>query len=317
MDRASHQKILGYFIEEAKEHLETLEQGLMELNVVVRDPERLNEMFRAAHSIKGGSAMLGYNEIQKTAHRLEDCFKILKDHEVPVNSKLEHLFLDGYEALNDLLTKLESPSGLPDEEAEKISKAAEPSFAELQHYLLTLVGVEIPELEGSASLGASVASRTNESVPQASIAQQQTVRPEWEVAAQIRKILKQMLEVFKQKSNAQTRKQLQQFCASLAKLAPQEKGWQLLTKSAYQAIGNPKFTYRVLAPVILKELKLGSDCIALGKGEEIQTSASLKQMAKANVPQILISVDPKIAAKTLKQTFNSQQLSQLVQLLSV
>ncbi|CCQ55834.1 Signal transduction histidine kinase CheA [Crocosphaera watsonii WH 0005] len=49
------QKILGYFIEEAKEHLETLETGLLELSAVVEDQERLNEMFRAAHSIKGGS----------------------------------------------------------------------------------------------------------------------------------------------------------------------------------------------------------------------------------------------------------------------
>jgi type IV pili sensor histidine kinase/response regulator len=83
------QRILGYFIEEAKEHLETLERGILELSSVMEDTERVNEMFRAAHSIKGGAAMLGYSSIQKIAHRLEDAFKILKENRVVVDQKLE------------------------------------------------------------------------------------------------------------------------------------------------------------------------------------------------------------------------------------
>lgn len=53
------QKILVYFIEEAKEHLQTLEQGLMNLQTNSRDSEMVNEMFRAAHSIKGGGSDAG------------------------------------------------------------------------------------------------------------------------------------------------------------------------------------------------------------------------------------------------------------------
>ena len=62
------QKILGYFIEEAKEHLETLETGLLELSVVVEDQERLNEMFRAAHSIKGGAGTIGFESVTEIPH---------------------------------------------------------------------------------------------------------------------------------------------------------------------------------------------------------------------------------------------------------
>ncbi|MDY6782533.1 MAG: Hpt domain-containing protein [Cyanobacteriota bacterium] len=300
MDSASHQKILGYFIEEAKEHLETLEQGLMELNSVVRDPERINEMFRAAHSIKGGSAMLGYSSIQKTAHRLEDCFKILKEHEVPVDQKLENLFLNGYETLNELLTKLESPFGLQDDEAEEITQAAEPDFIELQNYLNLLIGGGSPPVSGAETATFSENPSTSER----------------ELVTQIQDILKHMLGLFKQKATAQNRKELQQTCVKLAKLSPQKKGWQILTKSAYQAIANPKFSYRTLAPVVLKELKQGSDYIALGQSEEIAPSEHLRRLANAKAPQILMPVEPKAAAKTLKQAFNSNQLSQLVQLLS-
>jgi chemotaxis protein histidine kinase CheA len=300
LDSASHQKILGYFIEEAKEHLETLEQGLMELNTVVRDPERINEMFRAAHSIKGGSAMLGYNSIQKTAHRLEDCFKILKEHEVLVDQKLEHLFLNGYETLNKLLTKLESPFGLQDDEAEEITQAAEPDFIELQNSLNLLIGKEpLPTAE-----------------PETAASSQSATSLERELVIQIRGILKHMLELFKQKATAQNRKELQQTCVKLAKLAPQKKGWQILTKSAYQAISNPKFSYHTLAPIVLKELKQGSDYMALGREVEIAPSEDLRRLANAKTPQILLPVEPKAAAQTLKQAFNPNQLSQLVQLLS-
>jgi chemotaxis protein histidine kinase CheA len=72
LDAANAQRILGYFIEEAKEHLETLEKGILDLSNMANDSEQVNEMFRAAHSVKGGAAMLGYTSIQKTAHRLED-----------------------------------------------------------------------------------------------------------------------------------------------------------------------------------------------------------------------------------------------------
>ncbi|MEM0979949.1 MAG: Hpt domain-containing protein, partial [Cyanobacteria bacterium P01_H01_bin.58] len=50
------QRILGYFIEEAKDHLATLEQGLLNLQATIEDSEMVNEVFRAAHSVKGGAA---------------------------------------------------------------------------------------------------------------------------------------------------------------------------------------------------------------------------------------------------------------------
>jgi chemotaxis protein histidine kinase CheA len=139
VDAGNQQRILGYFIEEAKEHLDTLEKGLLDLRSVVQDSERVNEMFRAAHSVKGGAAMLGFSSIQKTAHRLEDSFKILKETEVKVDEKLETLFLLACDTLKDLLEQLQGPFGLREEEAERIMQEAEPNFVKLQNYLDRLV----------------------------------------------------------------------------------------------------------------------------------------------------------------------------------
>ncbi len=303
MDTANQQKILGYFIEEAKEHLETLGQGLMDLSKVVDDTEALNELFRAAHSVKGGSAMLGYSSIQRTAHRLEDSFKVLKEHPIAVDHKLESLFLKGYDTLQELINQLESPFGLRDEDAERITSATEADFDELEQYLHQLV-------HGGGSPAAPAPPSPAPSQPSTLSAGQQAL------AQQSKELLKQMLALFKQPPSPATRKQLQNRCARLAKLAPQVKSWQLLTKSCYQAVANPKFAFRTLAPIVLSELKQGSDLLVLDHPEQVRTSETLRQMAKAKQPQILVPVEPKAAAQVLLKAFNEKQLAQLVKLLA-
>ncbi len=290
MDAAGQQKILGYFIEEAKEHLETIEQGILELSTVTKDPEKLNEMFRAAHSVKGGAAMLGYTSIQKTAHRLEDAFKLLKENEVAVDQNLESLFFRGYDVLQELIELLQGPFGLSDEEADKITNAAEPNFEQLQDYLNHLVGG-----------GATAISKQREAE---------------KLAAQAKEMLQAMLKLFQKDSTVATRKELQSLCFRLSKLAPKEKNWQNVAKAAHKAVGNPKHSFLTLAPVVIKELKHGSDLLCLEQGSEIFLSDSLKQLAIAKYPQVLLPVEPRAAAKILLRSFNKQQLSQIAKLIA-
>jgi len=145
------QRILGYFIEEAKDHLNTIEQGLLNLQSTLNDPEMVNEVFRAAHSIKGGAAMLGLSSIQHTSHRLEDCFKVLKDHPVQVDQKLESLFLGVSDTLKVLLENLQGPFGLPEETANDLMLEAEPVFEWLYEHLEVLVQQGGSEVTASTS----------------------------------------------------------------------------------------------------------------------------------------------------------------------
>ena len=307
MDAATQQQILYYFIEEAKEHLETLEKGILELSSAVEDSERINEMFRAAHSIKGGAAMLGYGSIQKTSHRLEDAFKILREHKIEVDQRLESLLLQGYDVLQDLIERLQSPSGLPNDEAEAIIKETEPTFVQLQDYLKQLLG-------DGAKTPDSEQARLPE-IPLVRQAPEPMAISSGELAERVKAILKQMLELFKQKPTPESRQQIQQLCLTLAKLAPEEQGWQALLTTAKQAIANPKYSYRTLAPIVIQELKRGSDRLQLGKGGQIAPSPDLQKLAAAKFPQVLVSVEPKSAADKLLKTFDKHQLSQLVELL--
>ncbi len=297
MDAANNQKIVGYFIEEAKEHLETLEKGILELSSAVDDEETINELFRAAHSVKGGAAMLGFTSIQKTSHRLEDAFKILRDKTVKVDQRLESLFLKGYDILQDLIERLQGPFGLKEEEGEQIMKDAEPHFVELQNYLQQLA-------EGGVA------------VPQPAAVAESTLQPSSEdLSTKIKQLLKQMLAIFKQQPTLENRQQLQKLLDDLARLAPDEHGWEKILKVSQQAIANPKHSYYLLAPVIIKEVKLAGDCLVVNKGSEIAPSQALEQLASAKLPQILLTLEPQTAASTLTKVFNKQQLSQLVQIL--
>ena len=104
MDAEQQKRILGFFIEEAKEHIATISAGLKDFNATQADPEAITELYRAAHSIKGGAAMLSLGSIQRVSHRLEDNFKLLKESSAPpVTPQIESLLREGFQGLEQLV----------------------------------------------------------------------------------------------------------------------------------------------------------------------------------------------------------------------
>jgi hypothetical protein len=135
------------------------------------------------------------------------------------------------------------------------------------------------------------------------------------VAVDVKKLLKQMLLIFKGPANQKSRKQLQQLCAKLSKIDSTQERWQNILKACSRAIGNPKHSYGLLAPVVIKELKLAGDYLDAGQPEQIAPSEGLQQMATARAAQVLITLEPKAAAQVLRNSFNPKQIDQLVQML--
>ncbi len=309
-------RIMRLFIEEAKEHLDTLENGLVDLKSTMKDPESVQEMFRAAHSVKGGAAMLGLDSIKTTAHRLEDCFKVLKDGPVKqVDQTAESLFLKGVDTLKDLLGRLEGPFGLRNEEGEKLVQQVMPVFAQLETHLNKLASGKVQTAAGSGT----PAAQTSGAVPA-------------NFAVEVMTLLKEMLQVFKQKESAASRSELTAVCVRLYKLGGKIETWQNLVKTARVAIVNPKNSYKVLAPLIIKELKEAGDLVQGGKVKTIVPSKNLlilaasPKPAEASAPaapaataavskQVALPAEPKAVVKLLLKTFNKKQLSEIAKLL--
>jgi chemotaxis protein histidine kinase CheA len=316
----SKQQIIHYFIEEAQEHLDVVEHGLLDLGEVIKDADRVNELFRAAHSVKGGAAMLGFDSIQKTAHQLEDCFKIMRDHAIPVDRQLESMFLKGYDALKALVAELAgSPTlTLSPEVVEPIVHNSLGNFAELKEYINELLGtatIEIPTPVAPATRPAVAAVNATTAV----------MAPPVNLSAKVMENLKAMLGSFKQGEANASRPQIASYCQTLAHLELNAAGWQNILKIAAQAIGNSANTYESLAPVVIKELKLAGDLLAAGRGQEIVPSPTLQEMAIASVAvapvapvapaQISIPLDARGAAQLILRNFNRQQISDMIVLL--
>ncbi|MBD2294101.1 response regulator [Anabaena sphaerica FACHB-251] len=281
MQPEQQQRILGYFIEEARDHLNTIEQGLLKLEDTLNDSEMINEVFRAAHSIKGGAAMLGLSSIQHTSHRLEDCFKVLREHPVQVDQKLESLFLGVSDTLKALLDHLSSPFGLSEETAKTLMSETEPIFAGLNQHLELL-------LQSAGGTMPMAASAQPELPKQDAVPQEQRQKPlvasqntNWsEFQNQVLQSLREMLQLFKHSSTPSSRANLQECCQQLVKLGEKFNlpSWSKLCESATNAIANPDNSYLTLAKIIITEIKQGQEFVIQGREAEITVSQELEAL---------------------------------------
>ena len=137
------QRIIGYFLEEATEHIQIMEQGLQGLQNTVQVPQRIHQLIRASHSIKGGAAMLGFSSIQRIAHRLEDYLKLLRECPIAIDSRLQSLLTAVFDILAALVYKVSKGFGLNNEDANQMLSIAEPIFDELDAYLRVLIPTRV------------------------------------------------------------------------------------------------------------------------------------------------------------------------------
>ena len=97
MDNSEFQEILSIFKAECDEHLQNLVAGMLCLERAPENSETVEQLFRAAHSLKGASRMVGMEDIEKVAHLLEDLLGDFRKGRVyPATEVIDNLavFLD-------------------------------------------------------------------------------------------------------------------------------------------------------------------------------------------------------------------------------
>ncbi len=93
------------FFEEAGENLETMEQMLLNLDIVNADDEELNAIFRCAHSVKGGAATFGFSDVAELTHQMETLLDKLRRHELAPNTAMVDVLLASGDALKAQLAR--------------------------------------------------------------------------------------------------------------------------------------------------------------------------------------------------------------------
>lgn len=101
-------EILTDFFVEAKEHLETIEPNLLQLEKSPENLGLLNEIFRPMHSLKGASGFLGLHKINGLAHKAENILDELRQGVMGVNSGIMDIILAATDALRTMVENLET-----------------------------------------------------------------------------------------------------------------------------------------------------------------------------------------------------------------
>ena len=98
---------LEIFIDETKEHLQSLNTQILELEQNPENMDTINEVFRAAHSLKGMAGTMGYKRMQNLTHDMENVFSEVRNGHIRVNASMIDCLFQCLDALDEYLGNIQ------------------------------------------------------------------------------------------------------------------------------------------------------------------------------------------------------------------
>ncbi len=111
---------LEIFIDETKEHLQSLNENLLVLEKEPENGDTINEIFRAAHSLKGMAGTMGYKTMQELTHKWEDVFSEVRNGKMKVTPNLVDVLFKGLDKLETILDNIVNQGNEGDDKCEDI-----------------------------------------------------------------------------------------------------------------------------------------------------------------------------------------------------
>lgn len=105
MDMSQYMEI---FIDESKEHLQHMNEILLNLEKTPEDLNLINEIFRIAHTIKGMSGTMGFNKVATLTHEMENVLHLVRNKEIPVSSIIIDVIFECFDSLENQITSIEN-----------------------------------------------------------------------------------------------------------------------------------------------------------------------------------------------------------------
>ena len=113
---------LEIFIDETNGHLQTLSDSIMQLEKDPENMDTINEIFRAAHSLKGMAGTMGFKRMQRLTHDMENVFQEVRSEKVKVTSSMIDLLFKCLDAIEGYLDNVKASSDEGTEDNELIIK---------------------------------------------------------------------------------------------------------------------------------------------------------------------------------------------------
>lgn len=121
---------LEIFLDETKEHLQSLNTEILELEQDPENMDTINEIFRAAHSLKGMAGTMGYKRMQALTHDMENVFSEVRNGTIKVKANMIDILFQCLDALEEYLNTIQ-------ETADEGTNENEPLIKSLQEILTT------------------------------------------------------------------------------------------------------------------------------------------------------------------------------------
>ena len=136
---------LEIFLDEAREHLQNLNTRIMELESDPESMDTINEIFRAAHSLKGMAGTMGYSRMQNLTHDMENVFSEVRNGNLKVVPEMVDLLFKCLDALEEYTDNIQNS-------ADEGTNSNEPLIKQLNDFLSGKG--DKPKAEKAASLPA-------------------------------------------------------------------------------------------------------------------------------------------------------------------
>ena len=113
---------LEIFIDESSEHIQTLSDCIMTLEQEPDNKDTINEVFRAAHSLKGMAGTMGFKRMQHLTHDMENVFQEVRSDRIKVDSAMIDLLFKCLDAIDKYVENIKQTSDEGTEDNELIIK---------------------------------------------------------------------------------------------------------------------------------------------------------------------------------------------------
>jgi two-component system, chemotaxis family, sensor kinase CheA len=112
--------LLEQFLEEARENLKFIEENIESL--ADADEELLNSIFRAAHTLKGGSGIVGFESVKNITHKAEDLLDLLRSKQIEFHSDMIDALYDAFDEVLNLVEAAEASDDIVDADPQVLEK---------------------------------------------------------------------------------------------------------------------------------------------------------------------------------------------------
>jgi two-component system chemotaxis sensor kinase CheA len=140
---------LKLFLQEADEQIQLLDEDIVRLEKEASSPDLMQEIFRAAHTLKGSSAMVGHQRMSDLAHAMENVLDNLRKGLLAVSPPIVDAMLHGLDVMRLLRNELVTPVAKPTDITEATKELAAVIQAEGQAGVPNKTGVDAIPIDGA------------------------------------------------------------------------------------------------------------------------------------------------------------------------